>query len=184
MTKLAKNHSAVSVPAQLRRSVPIFLVGVSHLLIGLAVCFSAVYHESVSFDRLLFVVGCAALTISQLTVFVPKLRGTVPRAFNPAHPLALVAALLITPSAASLALIIAGWALCNAVFLLLTKSMPQRRDARLLAGFSGLLAVASLFAVNDPVMVTGLYGTHAVLAGVFGLIPIFDSKVHTQETAV
>lgn len=157
------------------------------IVIGLAVTFTATFHEQFTFDVGVISAGLVLIGICHLLEWVQRRgRGGAPVALL----LGLVAVsagvlVLFLQSELALPLIVASWALVSALleFLGVAIVPGSRQDAPVIGAAGVILAITTLLARGDMVAVIGFFGGYAVIAGVFLGIAAFDSRRSEGDTA-
>lgn len=166
----------------LRVALPLaFLIG------GIAIAFTATFHESVMFDAGLIGGVLVAAALGQMLLWAAE-RGT-PRAVTLVCAMwsAVLAVAIISLGQLGLAWVIgsltAVWALGSGVlsFLRMTFRRGRGIDA-LVLGVLGLgLALVLMLVLNDPVAIIGFFGAYCVMAGVYLGIAAFDRRPSMEQ---
>ncbi len=160
--------------ARVTRAATLFVVGI-------AIAFTAPLHESFTFNRWVLLVAFALLGLATLFEYFAQRK-------NRAHGFTSIRALLMFIAAIAvllsndslgLTIVVAAWAVANAIVLFATAIHTRAtRGQALPAALLGLvLAVAVVIFRNDPVGVIGFFGMYAFISGVFLGITAFDTRV-------
>lgn len=154
------------------------------LVVGLAITFTASFHERFTFDLAFVVVALAVLGIVHFVEGWQRLGRAGSAIAFALGTMSVVAAVLlaILSSPLALAVVIAAWALASALleFVGMVVLPGSRQDAPLLGATGLALALAVLLSRADLVAVIGFFGAYAVIAGVFLGIAAFDTRRATE----
>ncbi|MBP6684829.1 MAG: hypothetical protein KA158_05345 [Leucobacter sp.] len=154
------------------------------LAVGLAITFTATFHERFTFDLAVVVVALAVIGLVHLIEGWQRIgRAGSSIAFALGIVSVIAAALLgIFSSPMAFAVVIAGWALSSALleFVGMVVTPGSRQDAPLVGAIGLVLALAVLLSRADLVAVIGFFGAYAVVAGVFLGIAALDTRRATE----
>ncbi len=158
------------------------------IVIGLAIAFTAPFHEQLGFDRAMLV---TALTlIGAATVFEYfALSGTSESWWVAARAIVAFAgagSAIAAADRASIALVVTVWAALTALITLmrLLRGAQLKKVAVPSLLLSAGLALAAILTREDPVAVIGFFGAYAMIRGVFLGISAFDPRTAAGADAV
>lgn len=157
------------------------------LVIGLAVTFTATFHEQFAFDVGLISIGLVFIGLTHVVEWSQRRgRGGAPVAFI-LGVVSITSGILafVLQAESTLAIVVAAWALVSALleFLGIAIVPGSRQDAPIIGAAGVLLAITALLARGDLVAVIGFFGGYAVIAGVFLGIAAFDTRRGAEDTA-
>lgn len=157
------------------------------LAAGVAIAFTAPMHQNLEANR--WMVSASLLLLGLMTL----VEHIVQRGDHAAWPIAVRAALLffaaggvlVAESHLGLAIVIAIWAIANAVLVYASAltGLESSRQALPAALLSLALGAVALILRDDPVAVLGFFGVYAVICGVFLGISAFDGRPRAEAPA-